>query len=57
MHLTEVEREGIQDYLDDFTFRFNRRKSASESKLFYRLVQQSVVTSATPYSEIVKGKI
>lgn len=44
----------IQDYLDEFTFRFNRRKSASRGKLFYRLVQQTVVTDATPYSEIVK---
>ena len=24
---------------DDFTFRFNRRKSASRGKLFYRLAQ------------------
>ncbi len=29
-------------YLDEFTFRFNRRTSKSRGKLFYRLVQQSV---------------
>jgi len=29
-------------YLDEFTFRFNRRTSHSRGKLFYRLVQQSV---------------
>jgi transposase-like protein len=29
-------------YLDEFTFRFNRRISKSRGKLFYRLVQQSV---------------
>jgi len=29
-------------YLDEFTFRFNRRTSASRGKLFFRLVQQAV---------------
>lgn len=29
-------------YLDEFTFRFNRRTSRSRGKLFYRLVQQGV---------------
>jgi transposase-like protein len=47
----------MQDYLDEFTFRFNRRKSASRGKLFYRLVQQTVITDANPYSEIVKHKM
>lgn len=30
-------------YLDEFTFRFNRRTSRSRGMLFYRLVQQSVL--------------
>lgn len=30
-------------YLDEFTFRFNRRTSISRGKLFYRLVQQSLM--------------
>jgi transposase-like protein len=30
-------------YLDEFTFRFNRRTSRSRGKLFYRLVEQAVV--------------
>jgi hypothetical protein len=29
-------------YLDEFTFRFNRRTSASRGMLFYRLMQQAV---------------
>jgi len=29
-------------YLDEFVFRFNRRKSRSRGKLFYRLVQQAL---------------
>jgi len=32
----------IHYYLDEFTFRFNRRKSHSRGKLFYRLVQQAL---------------
>jgi len=30
-------------YLDEFTFRFNRRTSRSRGKLFYRLVQQALL--------------
>lgn len=29
-------------YLDEFTFRFNRRTSRSRGKFFYRLIQQAV---------------
>jgi transposase-like protein/predicted RNA-binding Zn-ribbon protein involved in translation (DUF1610 family) len=34
----------IDYYLDEFTFRFNRRTSKSRGMLFYRLIQQSVTT-------------
>ena len=42
-------------YLDEFTFRFNRRTSASRGKLFYRLVQQSILAEPLPYQRIVGG--
>ena len=35
-------------YLDEFSFRFNRRKSVSRGKLFYRLVQQAVQVDPVP---------
>lgn len=35
-------------YLDEFTFRFNRRKSASRGKLFFRLVQQAMMVDPAP---------
>lgn len=35
-------------YLDEFTFRFNRRTSASRGKLFYRLVQQVMMADPAP---------
>lgn len=42
-------------YLDEFTFRFNRRKSRSRGKLFYRLMQQAVNTSPKSYESMVKA--
>ena len=39
-------------YLDEFTFRFNRRTSASRGKLFHRLVQQAVQVPPAPYRKI-----
>lgn len=40
-------------YLDEFTFRFNRRTSASRGKLFFRLVQQAVQVPPAPYRTII----
>ena len=34
----------LQAYLDEFSFRFNRRLSQHRGKLFYRLMQQAVTT-------------
>ena len=39
----------LDDYMDEFTFRFNRRASRYRGKLFYRLLQQAVVTAPAPY--------
>jgi transposase-like protein len=39
-------------YLDEFTFRFNRRKSASRGKLFYRLVQQALMVDPAPLNSL-----
>lgn len=40
-------------YLDEFVFRFNRRTSRSRGLLFYRLLQQAVVTSPVTYDKII----
>ncbi len=50
-----VRAQQLDYYLDEFTFRFNRRKSASRGKLFYRLVQQSVAVDPVPAHDIVEG--
>ncbi len=39
-------------YLDEFTFRFNRRKSKKRGKLFYRLVQQAVQVDPVTWDKI-----
>jgi hypothetical protein len=38
--------------LDEFTFRFNRRKSKSRGKLFYRLAQQAVLGGPVPFCNL-----
>lgn len=55
-HQGSVSFEHLDYYLDEFTFRFNRRKSASRGKLFYRLVQQAVAVQPSPYQSLVGGK-
>lgn len=52
-HQGAVSHKHLDYYLDEFTFRFNRRKSASRGKLFFRLVQQAVAVEPSPYDMIV----
>ena len=52
-HQGAIGLQHLDDYLDEFTFRFNRRRSHSRGKLFYRLVQQAVALEPTTYKEIV----
>ncbi|MWB98743.1 hypothetical protein GB864_09320 [Agromyces sp. MMS17-SY077] len=40
-------------YLDEFTFRFNRRNATSRGLLFYRLLQQAVHTDPHPLDELL----
>ena len=52
-HQGAVEPQHLPYYLDEFTFRFNRRTSRSRGKLFYRLMQQAVHTEPSTYEAIV----
>ena len=52
-HHGAVQPEHLDAYLDEFVFRFNRRTSSSRGMLFYRLLQQAVVTNPVTYSDIV----
>ena len=53
-HQGAVSHEHLDYYLDEFTFRFNRRTSRSRGKLFYRMVQQVVQVDPVPYHAMVK---
>ena len=48
-----VGADHLQDYLNEFTFRFNRRASRSRGLLFYRLAELSVATLPNPRDTIV----
>ena len=49
-HQGAIRASHLDYYLDEFTFRFNRRTSQSRGKLFYRLIQQAVTIGP------IKGK-
>jgi len=53
-HQGAVSLEYLDYYLDEFTFRFNRRRSRSRGKLFFRLLQQAVAIDPVPYKSMVK---
>jgi transposase-like protein len=51
-HHGAVHPEQLDAYLDEFVFRFNRRSSRSRGLLFYRLLQQAVITGPQTYSQV-----
>jgi transposase-like protein len=53
-HQGAVSHEHLEFYLDEFTFRFNRRRSRNRGKLFYRLVHQAVAVDPVPYRSMVR---
>ena len=53
-HQGAVSPAHLDYYLDEFTFRFNRRRSRHRGMLFYRLAQQSVQVAPVPYTAMVK---
>ena len=55
-HHGAVRAEQLDAYLDEFVFRFNRRSSRSRGMLFYRLLQQAVVTAPVTYENVIAKK-
>ena len=51
-HQGAVRQSHLDYYLDEFTFRFNRRTSRSRGMLFYRLTQQAVAIDPLPRKRI-----
>jgi transposase-like protein len=53
-HQGAISYQHLPYYLDEFTFRFNRRRSGNRGKLFFRLVQQALATEPVPYESITR---
>ena len=53
-HQGAVSVKHLDYYLDEFTFRFNRRSARSRGLLFYRLLQQAANTSPVSFCRIVE---
>ena len=49
-----VEEQHLPYYLDEYTFRFNRRTAKSRGLLFYRLLEQAVATEPHPLKDLLK---
>ena len=56
IHHGAIRSSQLDYYLDEFTFRFNRRRSKARGLLFYRLLQQAVQLGPVPYKKLVGGK-
>jgi len=54
-HQGAVSGRHLDYYLDEYASRFNRRTSRSRGLLFYRVMQQVVVTPSVSYRQIVNS--
>lgn len=54
-HQGGIQPSHLSHYLEEFTFRFNRRTSGSRGMLFYRLLQNSLVVKPVKTAEL-RGK-
>jgi len=53
-HQGAISHDYLDYYLDEFTFRFNRRRSQHRGKLFRRLLENAVQIEPVPYKNIVR---
>lgn len=54
-HQGSVLSNHLQSYLEEFTFRFNRRTSRSRGLVFRRLLEQAVITGPVTQTDIIYG--
>jgi transposase-like protein len=54
-HQGSVTPDHLQSYLEEFTFRFNRRGSRSRGLVFRRLLEQAVVTGPVTEADVTHG--
>lgn len=56
-HQNYVSPHRLQNYLEEFVFRYNRRKSNSRGLLFQRIMEQAVKHNPLKYQEIMSNSI
>ena len=54
-HQGSLSQEHLQSYLEEYTFRFNRRKSKNRGLIFRRLLEQAVSTSPITKNDLTYG--
>lgn len=52
-HQGSVDQAHLQAYLDEFVFRFNRRRSRSRGMVFYRVLELAVAHTPVRYRDLV----
>ena len=52
-HQGAVQHSHLEYYLDEYTFRFNRRTSKSRGLLFYRLISQAIDLEPISETELI----
>jgi transposase-like protein len=55
-HQGSVDQAHLPAYLDEFVFRFNRRRSASRGMVFYRVLELASVHDPVRFQELLAGK-
>jgi hypothetical protein len=53
-HQGGVKREHLQEYLDEYSFRWNRRNTRHRGMVFYRLLQHAVAAAPVTYKDLVR---
>jgi transposase-like protein len=56
-HQNYASKERLQSYLDEFSFRYNRRKSNSRGLLFHRIIEQAISCKPITEKNIMKNNV
>jgi transposase-like protein len=55
-HQGAIEAEHLPSYLNEFVFRFNRRRATHRGLLFLRLLERAVAHAPVRYQEVIRGR-
>jgi transposase-like protein len=56
-HQNYTSQDRLQKYLDEFSFRYNRRKSNSRGLLFHRIIEQAMIREPILSRDVLENKI